>query len=778
MTSLMLISAGLNAMLGAALLLLWQQDRRYLYVRDWGWSWILLSLGLTLGLALVPELKSGWRYDLQALLASTCLMGSLSLQVSGARNYRGLGWRRPLWITVFIGMMVCIVWMASLDHRYAVRIAAVFLVLGCWSCAWWMGRAGHSGERFVAACFFAAGLVHGSSPMLDPAGRSPITHTLGLFVQTTLSLGLILLSAARAHAETRRQNERFTKLAEHSLQGLGVLQNHRVVYTNPAARAIFGFDPGTSQPDDLVEALVPPELRNAARERHQRVIADPNARIEWEATRLTKSGEPIYIRGLSSHLEWDGAPAELMVMIDDSSRQRAVDALRRQALHDELTDLPNRNFAVERLRELTYLGAPTFALISADLDRFQLVNESLGHAVGDALLHAVARRLCHRLPPQATLSRLGEDQFLVLLEGEPTPETVQQVAEQMLAMLNTPFALEGAELFVNMSAGAALFPQDGRDGASLLRAADSAMHKAKGKAGASFMFFDPSMNGAARARLEAEQSLGRAIVEREFLLEYQPKFSAGSRQLCGFEALVRWERPGGRISPVEFVPAAERTGQIKALGELILDIACQQLREWLDRWGQVLPVAVNVSPLQFDDAGFAARLLSKLRDYELPEQGLEVEITETAAIGHLDRVLPQLQVLRQAGVFCTLDDFGTGQSSLTMLRQLPINTMKLDRSMIDPLPEAQASAVVKATCALGHSLQLEIVAEGVETELQARAAEDLGCTQLQGYHLGRPMAAAAAGALLGQALSQSKHRRTSLTPQLRLDSMPSQPPSV
>jgi EAL domain-containing protein (putative c-di-GMP-specific phosphodiesterase class I) len=338
-----------------------------------------------------------------------------------------------------------------------------------------------------------------------------------------------------------------------------------------------------------------------------------------------------------------------------------------------------------------------------------------------------------------------------------------------LSLLDAPFALDGAELFVHMSLGAALFPQDGRDGASLLRAADSAMHRAKGNAGASFMFFDVAMNGASRARLDAEQSLGHAIAEREFLLEYQPKFRAGSRSLCGFEALVRWERPGkGRVSPAEFVPAAERTGQIKALGELILDIATAQLREWQLAWGQALPVAVNVSPLQFDDAGFASRVLALLEERGLPPDALEIEITETAAIGHVERVLPQLHRLRAAGVLCSLDDFGTGQSSLTMLRNLPISTMKLDRSMIEPLPEAQASAVVKATCVLGHSLQLEIVAEGVETEVQAQAAEALGCTQLQGYHLGRPLAAAAAGALLALALGN----------QPRADSMPTQPPSV
>lgn len=767
MPLLLLISAGLNVMFGIALLLLWRQDPRFAYVKLWGYSWVLLGCGLILGPVLQDLSPPGPARDLQSLLASMSLMGSQLLQVAGAFDYRGrkLPWRRAL--PLFAAIMLLLAGLGSRDYRSAIVFGATVMAIGSLISADLLWRHGRLAERWVGLAFVALALVHLSAPWLDPQARSTYTYVGGLIVQAVLSLGLILLSVARAHAETRRQTERFSRLAEHSLQGLVVLQDHRAVYANPAALAIYGYgrDGDGEQPVDLVETLVPAELRNAARDRHRRVLADPDARIEWEATRLDRAGRPLHIRGLSSHLEWDDAPAELMVMVDDSSRQRAVDALRRQALHDELTDLPNRNFAVERLREMTYLGAPPFALISADLDRFQLVNDSLGHAVGDALLNAIARRMCRRLPPQALLTRLGEDQFLVLIDGAADPADVQAVATQMLALLEAPFALDGAELFVHMSLGAALFPQDGRDGAALLRAADSAMHRAKASAGASFVFFDASMNGASRARLDAEQALGKAIAEREFLLEYQPKFRAGSRALCGFEALVRWERPDrGRVSPADFVPAAERTGQIKALGELILDIATAQLRDWLAAWGQVLPVAVNVSPLQFDDGGFAGRLLGVLAERGLPHQALEVEITETAAIGHVAQVLPQLHRLREAGVLCALDDFGTGQSSLTMLRQLPISTMKLDRSMIDPLPEAQASAVVKATCALGHSLQLEIVAEGVETELQAQAAEALGCTQLQGYHLGRPLSAAAAGALLAHHLG--------------LVSTPTQPPSV
>ncbi|QPF76194.1 EAL domain-containing protein [Roseateles sp. DAIF2] len=748
MNPLLLISSCLDALMGVALLLLWRQDRSHTHVRLWGWSAILLALGLTLGVALagLPGAAGLW-HDLQALGASAALMGSLFLQIGGARRYRGLRWQRAMWLPSLALMMAVLMALAKTEHRLAVIAATAFLVTGNLLCAAWLWRGGSAAERWVAGCFLLSALVHASSPFLDAQGASPITHTLGLFVQTALSLSLILISVARAHGEAQRQAERFTRLAEHSLQGQVVMREGQILYANPAARAMFGR--GERPQGDLLQALVLPELHETVRQRHAQVLADPQARIEWEEPRLDYDGRPLHVRGLSSHLEWDGQPAELLVMVDETERHAALEALRRQALRDELTGLPNRNFAVERLRQLTGLGAPAFTLVSADLDRFQLVNETLGPEMGDALLQAVAQRLCSQLPPQATVARLGEDQFVMLVEGASGRAEALIFAERLLALMERPFALDGAELFVHMSVGVALFPQDGSDGPSLLRAADAAMHRAKTRAGATYAFFDAAMNSAAQARLVAEQALSRALEQGEFFLEYQPKVEAVSRRLCGFEALVRWQRPGiGPVSPAEFVPAAERTGLIKALGDRIVAIATQQLRDWLDRYGRALPVAINVSPLQFEDAGFVGRLLDALDDRELPHELLQIEITETAAIGHVERVLPQLERLRAAGVLCSLDDFGTGQSSLTMLRQLPIHAMKLDRSMIEPLPDPDASAVVQATCALGQSLRLEIVAEGVETEEQALAVEALGCSQLQGYFISRPQPAERAGETL------------------------------
>ena len=757
MNALMFMSASFFPMLGVALLLLWRQDRAHLHVRDWGWSWILLGLGLIVGPALQDALPPGRARDLQSLVASLALIGSLFLQLGGALRYRGLRVGRWVALPAFLITMLVLAALGAHDYRSGLVFGAAVLCAGALACAAVMWRGGDRGEHFVAACFVASGLTHASGPILDEFGRSPITYFLGLYVQTVISLGLILLSVARAHGEVRRQSARFTTLAEQSLQGLAVLQDYRVVYANPAALEMFGFSRLSEAVAGALDELVPEPLRAATRARHERVLADPLAHIDWEAARLRRDGREIIVRGLSSHMAWDGAPAELLMMIDDTSRHRAAEALRRQALHDELTDLPNRNFTVARLRELTRdPRCPPLALVSADLDRFQLVNESLGFEVGDALLFAIARRLAARMPERATLARLGEDQFVVLIEDVGEAEAESMVRE-LLDLLDTPFAVSGMNLYMHLSAGLALYPRDAAEPTVLLRAAESAMHRAKHIPGSSWLRFDPALDGVSRARLETEQALGAAIEAGEFHLEYQPKFTAGARALCGVEALVRWRRPDGtRVSPAEFVPAAERTGQIKALGALILDLALTQLRRWRDRassqGARPIPVAVNVSPLQFEDSQFAADLLARLDALELPHELLSIEVTETATIANLARVLPQLQLLRDQGVECALDDFGTGQSSLTLLRQLPIGALKLDRSLIEPLPEPGAAAIVQASSTIGRALALEVIAEGVETEAQAAHAEALGCTQLQGYLLGRPMPAAGIEALLAAEL--------------------------
>lgn len=747
MTGSLLISTSLIALLGVALLVLARLEPGHPHISDWGWSHVLLAVGLTLGIALVPPDPESVHYKLQATVATAAVIASLSLQLAGAARYRGRLWRWRRNAPLFASLLGFILALALVQQRHAVVAAALILTAGAWLAAAWLWRDGATGERFVAGCFAASGLVHLSGPLLDPLARSPITHILGTYVQAVLAMALILLSVRRAHHETQRVNSQLRQLYEQSMQGLLVVRESRAVYANPAALAMFGFD----RVEDIgpIGPLIATSDIEAARARYQRLLQERSGQIAWEGERYRSDGQAVYLRGSSSYIEWEGGPALLVLMLDDTARQRAIEALRRQALHDELTDLPNRHAALARLAELTVPGSPGFALLSADLDRFQLVNESLGHETGDALLQAIATRLREALPPEALLARLGEDQFLLLQPGVDDDAGALLVGQRLLALMNAPFAVAHRALYVHLSVGIALFPAHGRDGAALLRAADVAMHQAKQQAGAAVVAFRPGMSAAAGGLLEIEQALAAAIEREEFQLDYQPKFEAGTRRLAGFEALVRWQRPGrGRVSPADFIPAAERTGQIVPLGALILRQAAQQLRAWQQQGLAVMPVAVNVSPLQFEDTGFADWVLDLVRAHGLAPTLIEVEITETAAMTHMDRVLPQLARLRDAGVGVAFDDFGTGQSSLTLLRRLPITTLKLDRSMIDPLPEPSAGAVVRAACVLAQALGLAIVAEGVETEAQAAEVEALGCTHLQGWLLAKPLAPAAAAALL------------------------------
>ncbi len=749
MTGSLLISTSLIALLGVALLVLARLEPGHPHISDWGWSHVLLAAGLTLGIALVPPDPESLHYKLQATVATAAIIASLALQLAGAARYRGRVWRWRLHAPLFLALLGFILGLALVQQRYAVVVAALILTGGAWLAAAWLWQGGARGERFVAICFAASGLVHLSGPLLDPLARSPITHILGTYVQAVLAMALILLSVRRAHHETQLVNARLRQLYEQSMQGLVVLRDGQAVYANPAALEMFGFD--RLEGVLPVEVLIAPHELEASRARYAQLIRQRAGHLTWEGERYRRDGSAIYLRGSSSYIEWEGGPALLVLMLDDTARQRATEALRRQALHDELTDLPNRHAALARLAELTAPGSPGFVLLSADLDRFQLVNESLGHETGDALLQAIAARLREALPPDAVLARLGEDQFLLLQPGVEDDAAAALVGQRLLALMNLPFAVAHRALYVHLSVGMARFPVHGRDGAALLSAADIAMHQAKQQAGAAVVAFRPGMAAAAGGLLEIEQALAAAIEREEFQLDYQPKFEAGTRRLAGFEALVRWQRPGrGRVSPVDFIPAAERTGQIVPLGVLILRQAAQQLRTWQQQGLTPRPVAVNVSPLQFEDAGFADWLLDLVRAHGVDPALIEVEITETAAMTHMDRVLPQLARLREAGVGVAFDDFGTGQSSLTLLRRLPITTLKLDRSMVDPLPEPSAGAVVRAACVVAEALGLAIVAEGVETEAQAAEVERLGCTHLQGWLLSQPLEPETAAKLLSE----------------------------
>lgn len=747
MTPLLLLSSFFIALLGVAMLGLSRLEPSHRHIRDWGWSQITLALTLTLGIALLPTDFESLHYKLQATAATVFMILTMALELAGAAHYSARRWIWQRYAPLFALLLVVVMGTALVNQPAAIWIASIALACSAWLSARWMWRTGGRAERYVAAGFMVSGVLHFISPLEDPLAHSTFAHIAGTCVQGLLAMSQILASVQRAKREATRMGERLQQLYEQSMQGLVVLRAGQVVYANPAALTMFGY----KDIDDVgdIAARIAASDADEVQVRYARLMEQRGGLMPWEGRRYRRDGSELYLRGSSSYTEWEGEPALLVLMLDDTERQRAIEALRRQALHDELTDLPNRHAALARLGELTQPGSPGFALLSADVDRFQLVNESLGHETGDALLQAIAARLRSQLPAEAMLARLGEDQFLLLLPGIEDDAAGQLAGQRLLAQMGAAFAVGHRALYVHLSVGLARFPAHGVNGPALLRAADIAMHQAKQQAGATVVAFQPGMATGASGLLEIEQALASAIEQQEFQLDYQPKYQSGTRRLAGFEALVRWQRPGqGRISPADFIPAAERTGQIVALGALILRQAIQQLRTWQLQGLAVPPVAVNVSPLQFEDPAFADWLIALVRAHGLAPQLLEVEITETAAMTHMERVLPQLQRLREAGMGVAFDDFGTGQSSLTLLRRLPITTLKLDRSMVDPLPDPSAGAVVRAACVVAEALGLTIVAEGVETEAQAAEVERLGCTHLQGWLLGRPLRVEAAGELL------------------------------
>jgi diguanylate cyclase (GGDEF)-like protein len=413
------------------------------------------------------------------------------------------------------------------------------------------------------------------------------------------------------------------------------------------------------------------------------------------------------------------------------------------ALHDTLTDLPNRTLLADRIEQaiakVTEQGG-CFALMFIDLDGFKPVNDAFGHHVGDLLLKAVAARLRGHLHSQDTLARIGGDEFVLLVELRE-PDDAMGVAVKQVNLVSRPFRVAEHDLQLSASLGIVLYPGNGQDQHELLRNADAAMYHAKSAGKNGYSFFDVSMNSNARQQLQLLQDLRQALLQGEFRLHYQPKFDAQARQPIGAEALLRWEHPQhGLLLPDRFIGIAEKTGLIIPIGDWVLDEACRQMRQWLDQGCEGWRMAVNLSAIQFCHAGLVDSVARALQQNGLPANCLTLEITETTAMHDADASLAVLQRLSDMGVDLSIDDFGTGYSSLMYLKRLPANELKIDRGFVRDLEQdSDDAAIVSAIVALGQALGLRIVAEGVETDRQQDFLTRLGCDSLQGYLLGQPL---------------------------------------
>lgn len=479
--------------------------------------------------------------------------------------------------------------------------------------------------------------------------------------------------------------------------------------------------------------LTAERLEALVRERVSSALVDASVRYAEERQRL--------IDALHAAAEREAVLGrELAARCHDEAEQA------RRATHDALTGLPTRTLLLDRLRQALALSARAGrvpALLCIDLDQFKLINDSLGHEAGDLALRAAAQRLAGALRPGDTLARLGGDEFLVLLPDLARAEDATTVAHKLIEATAAPYEVAGRQLHCSCSIGVAAATDPAIDPLMLIQRANLAVHEAKRVGRSNVQCYVDGLAVHADERLEMRTLLQAAIARREFTLEYQPQLDLVTQRVCGVEALLRWHHPTlGTIAPGRFLPVAEETGQIVAIGDWVLDEACRQQRQWLDRGLFDGPLAVNVSGVQFRRQGFVERVQTALTRHGLPADRLELELTESVMMSPGGATLDTLAQLRALGVRLSIDDFGTGFSSLAYLKRLPIDKVKIDRSFVDDITrDSNDASITLSVIAIAHHLRLRVLAEGVETAAQLAYLRRHGCDEVQGFLIAQPLPA-------------------------------------
>ncbi|NQD36624.1 EAL domain-containing protein [Permianibacter sp. IMCC34836] len=592
--------------------------------------------------------------------------------------------------------------------------------------------------------------------VVPPLWKSPLAK-LGYVLSTLLILGWWAL--------TRRARERERALADVALRdsearlkwalwgsgdALWDWDLRSGVIVRSGIDRLLGYPPAEILPTEAWrDSLIHPDdalMMPAALQRH---LAGESESFDAEYRMRGADGNWVWIQDRGRVVERDGIGKPLRMagtMKDVTERKRYEDELRQLANYDTLTGLPNRTLFHERLRHaLSHARRHNqrVALLFLDLDRFKQINDSLGHSAGDGLLKQVARRLSISVRDDDTVSRLGGDEFTVILEGVATLESVGVVADKVLKAFAEPYLLNGTEVVVSPSIGISVFPDDGDDSATLLKNADLAMYHAKDQGRNNYQFYVGAMNETMRRRLSLETALRRGIEHDEFTLHYQPKMDIRSGELTGMEALLRWNSAElGKIMPDEFIPLAEETGLIVPIGDWVLREACRQIVQWREQNLPVVPIAVNISIRQLMAGDLASRVEQILNDFVLSPQWLQLEITESLVMANAAQAVGRLNALRQLGLRLAVDDFGTGYSSLSYLKRLPIDTIKIDKAFVrDITIDPDDATITRTIIAMAHSLKLTVVAEGVETNEQLQFLRDEGCEEMQGYWLSKPLPA-------------------------------------
>jgi len=568
--------------------------------------------------------------------------------------------------------------------------------------------------------------------------------------QSDLCIGTVTDVSGRRQIEEalRLSEQRYRTLFERNLAGVyrSTLEG-RILDCNESFARIFGY---ASREEVLQQAAwdfyVKPEDRQAALAK----LLERQTLTNYELCLKRKDGSLVWV--LESENLIEGPDGRLSIIegttIDITERKRAEEQVKHLAFHDPLTNLPNRLLFSDRLTlavAQAHRHNQRLAVLFLDLDRFKVINDSLGHSVGDELLRQVAERIQEYVREGDTVARLGGDEFTLLVPGITAEEDAAKIARKICEAIHDPFWIDGRELFVTTSMGVAVYPSDGHDAETLVRNADSAMYRAKEQGRDNYQLYTPAMNAKAVERLSLESRLRQAVANDELELHFQPFFDLKTTQILGAEALLRWRHPElGLIPPGEFIPIAELSGLIVPIGEWVLRTACAQARKWHEKGYVGLTVSVNLSSRQFQQADLVSQVTSALAETGLEPDKLDLEITESNAMQNAEQSINTLRGLKKQGVRISMDDFGTGYSSLNYLKRFPIDRIKLDQSFVRDLPgDKDDAAIAMAVIAMGRSLELIVIAEGVETEEQLAFLKDRDCDQLQGFLFSRPLPAEA-----------------------------------
>ena len=554
--------------------------------------------------------------------------------------------------------------------------------------------------------------------------------------------------AVAREAESMRQSEqRFRSLIQNASDVILICDRQgRIGYQSPAAETAWGYAEAALL-DRRFLSLVHPAQSTAIEELWDRVRAAPGMTSDIELQLQDRSGAWHYVEVKLANLLHETSVGGVVVTAHDIEERKLFERqLEQQAFHDALTGLPNRALFHDRLdHALLRAGRKqsSVGLLFIDLDGFKLINDGLGHHVGDQLLVQVAARLQSSVRSEDTVARLGGDEFVIVLETISSRREIEPIAQHIVSEFERPFRLGDRDLIVTSSIGIAVSDVSQTDAETLLRNADVAMYCAKSGGKGRYATFNPSMHDDTLARLELESDLRRALERDELRVHYQPIVSMQSRRVAEVEALVRWQHPArGLIAPADFIPIAEETGLIIPLGHWVLEQACAQAALWHAQFPSdpLLVMSVNLSPRQFQNPDLTAQVTRTLEETGLPPRCLKLEITEGLIMRDVESTIAVMNRLKALGIKLAIDDFGTGYSSLSYLKRLPLDVLKIDRSFIQGIGEVQAdTTVVRAIISLAKSLGLSVTGEGVESAEQAACLNSWDCDRGQGYHFGRPM---------------------------------------